>query len=353
MSGTTPSPLGVLGKLPLELRRMIYTNDPSGLSMLFRQIYTIHPDTGEISMQPGQRSHSPNVLRLSMTIREEAADEFMVRRVAIVTVHKGSIGTAGFPSTNLKDVTDYGPRQFSSVQDRIVFPNCSHLTIGIRIPSTAHRDTRRFRDLFAIRRNVATIVRVLNNQRGQQRPDLSLSFLMANGNSAADYNYNDFAILAGPVIGLRRDKYGSSELHPHEPELLQESKTERQLSFIQASELSPPTTYGPLVYQQAILDIKLPLLSHRANITSHDFLQLLRKRSGSTMLAAIHRLKEWHMAAGLVEPGWIGHLQLVMEGQVGVKKRNRANFWERIMGVRLPPMQGSHVFLEWAAGRRE
>ena len=234
--------IGMLEKLPLELRFLIYG---FALPYNFQQHYDIL-DTGALQLN-WRSSAIPGFLITSKQMNEEATRCLMSDKVCAIVVDGQSLRT-NFP---LQDFA-FGSEPSRIVQDQHAqVPLCRELFIGIQTPSPRH--ACHFAEVRLSVKRLVTLLTVIS--RKQKLPKIRVSFETNGYCAGLMYCCSDFAVLAGSLYKLRtsnevaidRSMRWKSYTDPQRQRMCRNIET-AMTSGCAAAEL---------IYQQLMIDIKL------------------------------------------------------------------------------------------------
>jgi hypothetical protein len=297
--------LGNLGQLPPEIREIIFV---MVLPQNFRQVFNFDCDTGAISRPPG--GCLPALAWCSRKIRDELFHILMRRRGATITVTKEGMFT-NFPTEDLLDVGENLVKQHHNTESNIRIPMCSTLLFSIQIAYPRDAEA-----MLLTRRNLKIAVNIINQQDFTKFPKIRVQVDADDCIAPCYCGYNDFALLAAPFLDLQSRCADFSIHHPPRYEPCN-WKVAMQCDAIEDAVCRDEVTNYTLLYQQLILDLKLPLVAYEGIFRERSTDPKVRQRaisSGKDMLTAIRRLRDLLRAMrGVKEPAWVKNLLEVLD----------------------------------------
>ncbi len=212
-------------------------------------------------------------------------------------------------------------------------------------------DIRRVEGSYQIRRNVAKVVQILNRQAQEtdkKRSKIIVKFAARYEFLLFNFSLNDFSMVVAPFLRLKSDRYDSFKIEHLPRVMLHHAKLDTYCNYLEEAMRDGLDNTGPLFYQQAILDLKVPLCiyeDHFVNKTPTVLARPLEMRLGEEIQKGLQKVRAWHIAVGRVEPKWVDTLIRMDEESLVLNEAERATLWRDIFqGV-----GASHVGY-WAAG---
>lgn len=294
---------------------------------------------------PSKLRGLPALFRVSKWIFNEAIDS-VLGDTSEIRISDSEIIT-NFPLETL--LTPRSPDRVADgdmiiAEHRIQLPPCQTIEVTIQLPPRAREG------LILTRRNVAKVVDWLNTCDRQVLLNIKARLDFTLNGGGVNGVWNDFAILMGPLSKLR--KRCTSAAVSRDTGYSYNARIEEQCARLEAvlnGERGPARK--AIVYQQSILDIRLPVKELKLYYERNEWLEEEsrvfhpfqktdpRGEEGSRLIATlegIFRLNAWCRTHGEDPPPWLDALFSVVKRVYVIRAEAKAIF-DRVLspgGVR-------------------
>jgi hypothetical protein len=246
--------LGALGKLPKELRSMIYRH---AFPRTFWQCYHTK-QAGLTLLDVTHSSKLPEIFNISKAVREEVLDSVCHNKALEIIIGTDVIA-ANFPLV----ANVQAGQTVNTAQANL--SASSELSIGIQVPSP-----RCVMETAMVRVDVGRVVSLLNNIASKQSlPTIRVSFQTNDDTAKLQHYRSDFEVLIGPFSKLKITQV-TSDIRIRQPlridRLPPYSSTDRRDETCDKIELVVRDCNADsalLTYRQHMIDLGLELAAHK------------------------------------------------------------------------------------------
>ena len=297
MANSTPDSLGHLSRLPAEVRLLIFK---SLLPDNFRQVYTVTDDG--IAPDRQQNSPNPHFLRVSKQVHDEIVQAMMTDATCKVRIESTKITTNFIDCFRRAHSPQFGMTSFQ-------LPACNMLDITIVPPFP--RTTKEFVET---RRNVQLFVEALNSATCDVLPKMSVRLEHQRNGGGFRCEYNDFAMLMGPLSKLQKRCRGVM-IYRTTGWYSFAAKIEKQCDLVEKAVTGSKEASKLFTFQQRMLDIKLPLCMFQSEehflnrFDSQRQRAALDPKTAAKVLGGCCGLFIWSKTQKEATPQWLGALK--------------------------------------------